>query len=108
MTSDFGTKMKRASGMRSDNASAVMRESAARAYPRMSPEALSPETVAEVLVAELRKDSGPLRLRIGEDTHRMVAAVRAGDEAFERYMVSELGFDWHPLHLQIEDTVGRP
>jgi hypothetical protein len=27
----------------------------------------------------------------------MVAAIRAGDEAFERYLVSELGFDWHPL-----------
>jgi len=99
-TSDCGAKMKQAGGMRPDNPYAAMRESAARAYPRMSSEVLSPKTVAEVLVAQLKKGSGPLRLRIGEDAHRMVAAIRAGDEAFERYLVPELGFDWHPIHLQ--------
>jgi NAD(P)-dependent dehydrogenase (short-subunit alcohol dehydrogenase family) len=95
--SDFGPKMKRASGVKSGGPYAAMRESAARAYPRMSPEALRPDAIARAIIEELRKDSGPLHLRVGEDAHRMVAAIRAGDEAFERYLVSELGFDWHPL-----------
>ena len=95
VASDFGPKMKAARGLLP--AYAPMRESSALTYPRMSPEALAPETVAGAIVAELRKDSGPLRLRVGEDAHRMVAAVRAGDEAYERYLVRELGFDWHPL-----------
>ena len=80
-----------------EGAYAGMREIAARVYPRMSPKALLPEAIADAIVAELRKDSGPLRLRVGEDAHRMVAAVRAGDEEYERYLVSQLGFDWHPL-----------
>ncbi|MCI0423940.1 MAG: SDR family NAD(P)-dependent oxidoreductase, partial [Acidobacteria bacterium] len=95
--SEFGARMKGAVGMKPGNAYAVMRESAARTYPRMSPEALPPEAIADAVVGELRKDSGPLRLRVGEDAHRMVAAVRAGDDEYERYLVSELGFDWHPL-----------
>ncbi|MCI0625039.1 MAG: SDR family oxidoreductase [Acidobacteria bacterium] len=95
--SEFGKHMKRAKAMAPDNAYAPMHESAARAYLRMSPHALPPEAVADAIVAELRKDTGPLRLRVGEDAHRMVAAVRAGDEAYERYLVSELGFDWHRL-----------
>jgi NAD(P)-dependent dehydrogenase (short-subunit alcohol dehydrogenase family) len=94
--SDFGAHMKRARGMQPGNAYAGMHETAARVYPRMSPKALPPEAVAEAIVAELRKDSGPLRLRVGEDAHRMVAAIRAGDDEYERYLVSQLGFDWHP------------
>lgn len=95
--SDFGPKMKGASGIKSGSPYAAMRKSAARAYPRMSPKALRPEAIARAIIEELRKDSGPLHLRVGEDAHRMVAAIRAGDKAFERYLVSELGFDWHPL-----------
>jgi len=95
--SDFGANMQCASAMKTGSAYAVMRESAARAYPRMSPKALPPEAIADAIVGELRKDSGPLHLRVGEDAHRMVAAIRAGDAEYERYLVSELGFDWHPL-----------
>jgi len=95
--SKFGNNMKRAKAMVPDNAYALMHESAARAYPRMSPHALPPGAVADAIVAELRKDTGPLRLRIGEDAHRMVAAIRAGDEVYERYLVSDLGFNWHRL-----------
>jgi NAD(P)-dependent dehydrogenase (short-subunit alcohol dehydrogenase family) len=95
--SDFGVHMKKASGVSPGNVYAAMRESAARAYPRMSPKALSPDFIADAIIAELRKDSGPLRLRVGKDAHRMVAAIRAGDAEYERYLVSELGFDWHLL-----------
>ena len=68
----------------------------------MSPKALSPDAVADVLVTELKKGSEPLGLRIGEDAHRMVAAIGAGDEVCECYPASELGFDWHPVDLQQE------
>ena len=93
--SDFGPKMKTARGL--DPAYEPMRECSARTYPRMSPVGLPPEAVADAIVTELRKDAGPLRVRVGEDAHRMVAAIRAGDEAYERYLVEELGFDWHPV-----------
>ncbi len=94
-SSDFGPKMKAARGLLP--AYGPMRDCSAQTYPRMSPEALPPETVADAIVVELCRDSGPLRLRVGEDADRMVAAVRAGDEAYERYLVRDLGFDWHPL-----------
>lgn len=93
--SDFGPKMKTARGL--DPAYDPMRECSARTYPRMSPAGLAPEVVAAAILTELRKDAGPLRVRVGEDAHRMAAAIRAGDEAYERYLVEELGFDWHPL-----------
>ena len=80
--SDFGAHMKSARGLLPGNAYAAMRESAARAYPRMSPTALPPGAIAQAIVSELCKDSGPLRLRVGEDAHRMVAAVRAGDDKY--------------------------
>ncbi|MCI0417852.1 MAG: SDR family oxidoreductase [Acidobacteria bacterium] len=94
--SEFGARMKRATGMKSDSPYAAMHENSARTYPRMSPKALSAEAVADAIVAELSRNKGPLRLRVGEDAHRMVAAIRAGDERYEQYLVSELGFDWHP------------
>jgi hypothetical protein len=73
-----------------------MRASADRAYEHMSPQAMTPDAVAEAVVAELARDSGPLHLRLGEDTKRVLAAMAAGDEAYERFLVDELGFDWHP------------
>ena len=94
---DFGPKMKTARGLLP--AYDAMRECSARTYPRMSPVELPPEAIADAIVLELRKESGPLRLRVGEDAHRMVAAIRAGDEEYERYVVQELGFDWHPFAL---------
>lgn len=93
--SDFGPKMKTA--RRLESAYDPMRECSAHTYPRMSPAGLPPEAIADAILAELRKDTGPLRVRVGEDAHRMVAAIRSGDEAYERYLVEELGFDWHPL-----------
>jgi hypothetical protein len=49
---------------------------------------------------ELRKDSGPLHLRLGADTQRVLAAMSAGDQAYERFLVDELGFDWLPRRRQ--------
>jgi NAD(P)-dependent dehydrogenase (short-subunit alcohol dehydrogenase family) len=96
--SDFGTRsIKRASGMRSGNAYEPMRESAARAYPRMSPEGLPSSAVAEAILAEVAKDSGPLHVRLGDDAERLIAAVLRGDEAYERFVAEDLGFDWFPV-----------
>jgi NAD(P)-dependent dehydrogenase (short-subunit alcohol dehydrogenase family) len=92
--SEFGPKMLRA--RRTIDAYDGMRESAARAYPRMSPKALPAEVVADAIVAELRRDAGPLRVRVGEDADRMRAAICEGDEAYERYLV-DLGLDWHSV-----------
>jgi NAD(P)-dependent dehydrogenase (short-subunit alcohol dehydrogenase family) len=103
--SDFGTRsIKQGSGMQPGNAYEPMRASAARAYPRMSPEPLSSEAVADAIVAEVAKDSGPLHVRLGEDAERMISAVLAGDEAYERYVVQELGFDWFPLAADTADA----
>lgn len=96
--SDFGTRsIRQAAGMEPGNAYETMRESAARAYPRMSPRALPSEAVADAIVTELARDSGPLHVRVGEDADRMIAAVLAGDEAYERYLADDLGFDWFPI-----------
>jgi NAD(P)-dependent dehydrogenase (short-subunit alcohol dehydrogenase family) len=95
--SDFGTRsIRQASGMRPGNAYEPMRASAARAYPRMSPEGLAPDAVADVIVAEAAKDAGPLHVIVGEDAERMIAAVLEGDAAYERYVAEDLGFDWFP------------
>ena len=74
-----------------------MRAAASPAYERMSPVALSPDAVAEAIVLELKKDSGPLRLRVGDDAEQMSAAAEAGPEAYDRTLTEELGFRWHPL-----------
>jgi NAD(P)-dependent dehydrogenase (short-subunit alcohol dehydrogenase family) len=94
---DFGTRsFKRARAIGPESPYEAMRAAAAPAYERMSPTGLSPEDVAEALTAELRKDSGPLRLRIGEDAARMTQAAEAGPAAYERTLVEQLGFEWHP------------
>jgi hypothetical protein len=62
----------------------------------MSPTALAPDDVAAAIVDEVRRDLGPLRVRIGEDAVRMTAAIEAGEDEYQRYLVRELGFDWHP------------
>jgi NAD(P)-dependent dehydrogenase (short-subunit alcohol dehydrogenase family) len=103
--SDFGSRsIKQAAGMQTGNAYEPMRESAARAYPRMSPEALSTAAVAEVIVAVAAKDSGPLHVRVGEDAERMIEAVLAGDESYLRYVVEDLGFDWYPLPAPVAEA----
>lgn len=73
-----------------------MRDMADAAYPLMSPEAMTPQFVAHEIVSELKKDGGPLRLRIGADAKRVLAAAQAGDDSYEKFMVDELGFRWHP------------
>ena len=93
--SDFDRNMRRARGFDADGPYAALRRSAAATYPRMSPVALTPETVADAIVGWLAADSGPLHVRVGEDADRMVAAITAGDDAYERYLVDGLGFDWH-------------
>jgi NAD(P)-dependent dehydrogenase (short-subunit alcohol dehydrogenase family) len=94
---DFGPNMVRACRMDPANAYGPMHEAAAYAYPIMSPAAMPAAHVADAIVAELRKDSGPLRLRVGEDAEHMMTILRGGDEAYQRYLVEELGFNWHPL-----------
>jgi NAD(P)-dependent dehydrogenase (short-subunit alcohol dehydrogenase family) len=97
VASDFDSRSsKTARGARVDGVYQQMRNIADTAYPRMSPEAMSPTFVAREIVAEVEKDDGPLRLRIGADAKRVLAAAQAGDEAYERFMVDELGFSWHP------------
>jgi NAD(P)-dependent dehydrogenase (short-subunit alcohol dehydrogenase family) len=94
---DFGTRsFKRARAISSDSPYEEMRAAAAPAYERMSPVALSPGAVADAIVLELKKDSGPLRLRVGDDAERMSAAAEAGPEAYGRMLTEDLGFRWHP------------
>lgn len=93
--SDFGTRSIRRPA-RSIDAYEPMRASAARAYPRMSPEAMAPEAVADVVVRELRADDGPLQVPVGEDAERLIGAFRRGAPPYERVLVDELDFDWHP------------
>jgi NAD(P)-dependent dehydrogenase (short-subunit alcohol dehydrogenase family) len=98
---DFGTRsFKRARAIGPAGPYEGMRVAAAPAYDRMSPTALSPEAVADAITAELRKDSGPLRVRVGEDAERMTHAAEAGPAAYERMLVEQLGFDWHPLSVE--------
>jgi NAD(P)-dependent dehydrogenase (short-subunit alcohol dehydrogenase family) len=93
---DFGTRsFKRARAIGPDSPYEAMRVAAAPAYDRMSPTALSPQAVADAITSELRKDSGPLRLRVGDDAERMTEAAEAGPAAYERMLVEQLGFDWH-------------
>jgi NAD(P)-dependent dehydrogenase (short-subunit alcohol dehydrogenase family) len=98
VASDFGTRsIKKASRALEGDPYAEMRRIAALAYPRMSPTALTPDDVAKAIVEETGRDRGPLRLRIGEDAARMIAAVQAGDNEYQRYLVEDLGFSWHPI-----------
>jgi NAD(P)-dependent dehydrogenase (short-subunit alcohol dehydrogenase family) len=98
---DFGTRsLKRARAMKEDGPYGAMRESARRAYPRMSPSALDPESVAESIVAKLNEDWPPLHVRVGEDAERVLASVQQGDDEYERYLVEQLGFDWHPWNAR--------
>ncbi len=93
---DFGTRsFKRARAIGPDSPYDEMRAAASPAYERMSPVALSPDAVAEAIVLELKKDSGPLRLRVGDDAERMSAAAEAGPEAYDRTLTEQLGFRWH-------------
>ncbi len=97
VASDFGTRsLKQARGLEPEGPYREMREIADAAYPRMSPTAMSPTFIARRIVAELQKDRGPLRLRIGEDAVRVMATMQAGDEAYEQFVVDDLGFRWHP------------
>lgn len=102
---DFGTRsFKRARAIGPESPYEAMRVAAVPAYDRMSPTGLSPEAVADAITAELRKDSGPLRLRVGEDAERMTRAAEAGPAAYERMLVEQLGFDWHPRSGQLEES----
>jgi NAD(P)-dependent dehydrogenase (short-subunit alcohol dehydrogenase family) len=97
VASDFGTRsLRQARGVRSDGPYDEMRDIADAAYPKMSPTAMSPAFVADQVVAELQKDHGPLRLRIGDDAKHVMATAQKGDDAYERFVVDDLGFHWHP------------
>jgi NAD(P)-dependent dehydrogenase (short-subunit alcohol dehydrogenase family) len=95
--SQFGGSLKRAQYFDAGGAYAAMRERAAVAYARMSPEALSPETVAEAIVGGITAERTPWRIRVGNDARRMTAFVEASADAYERELVEGLGFDWHRL-----------
>ncbi|HEX4751989.1 MAG TPA: SDR family oxidoreductase [Solirubrobacterales bacterium] len=73
----------------------AVRDAADRAYDRMSPPpGLGPEAVASALVAALERGQGPLRVAVGADAERNLAAVRSGQEAFERYLDEQLRLEW--------------
>ncbi len=102
---DFGTRsIRRGAGYRVGSPYGLMRESAATAYPRMSPFALPPEVVARAVVSELQAESGPLHVRVGEDAERMVKSIAAGEWEYQRYLVEDLGFGWHPMPDSLSDT----
>ena len=94
--SDFDESMRRARGFDEEGPYAAMREVAARAYPVMSPTAMTSEHVARLTVDEVSRPEGPLHLRLGADAHWMTSSITAGDEEYERLLVEDLGFDWHP------------
>jgi NAD(P)-dependent dehydrogenase (short-subunit alcohol dehydrogenase family) len=95
VATDFGTRsFKRARAIGPESPYEAMRAAASRAYERMSPTALSAEAVADAITAELRRETGPLRLRVGDDAERMTAAAEAGPAAYERMLVEQLGLDW--------------
>ncbi len=96
VASNFDGGSIRARGASNDGPYQAMRDIAEAAYPLMSPVGMEPSAVASEIVTELQKNSGPLRLRIGDDARRVLARVQAGDEAYERFMVDELQFRWHP------------
>jgi NAD(P)-dependent dehydrogenase (short-subunit alcohol dehydrogenase family) len=73
-----------------------MRDAIERAFPKMCPTAMSPHKAAEAIVAELAKESGPLRVPIGDDAEHILRVSRRGDAAYEEYVVKDLGFEWHP------------
>lgn len=80
----------------SDSPYNEMRASVERAFPRMCPTTMSPDEVASVIVEELAKDSGPLRVPIGQDAEHILEVARGGDAAYDRYVLRELAFDWYP------------
>ncbi len=74
---------------------APMREDVDRVFPLMCPSRLPPDKAAHAILEEIKRDSGPLRITIGEDAARLIALGVTGDDAYERYVVDELGFAWH-------------
>jgi NAD(P)-dependent dehydrogenase (short-subunit alcohol dehydrogenase family) len=95
--SQFGVSLKRAQYFDAGGAYAAMRERAAVAYAQMSPEALSPDTIAEAIVGGITAECTPWRIRVGNDARRMTAFVEASADAYERELVEGLAFDWHRL-----------
>jgi NAD(P)-dependent dehydrogenase (short-subunit alcohol dehydrogenase family) len=80
-----------------------MRLAIERAFPKMCPAAMAPSQAAEAIVAELAKESGPLRVPIGADAEHILEVSRRGDAAYEEYVVKELAFDWHPANGATSD-----
>ena len=95
--SQFGGSLKRAQHFDAGGAYAPMRERAAVAYARMSPEALEPETVAEAIVGAHRRRAHAVAHPRRRRRPRMTAFVESSADAYERELVEGLGFDWHPL-----------
>jgi len=78
-----------------------VRDAADRAYERMSPSpGLAPEAVADAILAELERGEGPLRVAVGADAERNLAAVRSGQAGFERYLDQELELRWRPSRAE--------
>jgi NAD(P)-dependent dehydrogenase (short-subunit alcohol dehydrogenase family) len=73
-----------------------MRAAIERAFPKMCPTTMSADEVASVIVEELAKDHGPLRVPIGQDAEHILDVARGGDAAYEDYVQHELEFAWHP------------
>ena len=85
-----------------------MRAAVDRAFPKMCPTAMPASEAAQVIVAEMAKESGPLRVPIGPDAEHILKIAEHDDGAYEEYVVKELRFDWHPssggaTHRQSKD-----
>jgi len=95
---DFGTRsLKKAKGMSEVGPYAELRDEIRPSYDRMSPPpGLTPEQVSQAIVAEIGREEGPLRVRIGSDAVKMIGAMEAGDIEFESFLENEIGLKLQP------------
>jgi NAD(P)-dependent dehydrogenase (short-subunit alcohol dehydrogenase family) len=97
IATDFAPRsMRFAQAISSNSPYNEMRAAVERAFPKMCPTAMPAGEVAQAIVAELANESGPLRVPIGLDAEHILRVAQHGDAAYEDYVVTQLGFDWHP------------
>jgi hypothetical protein len=82
-----------------NGAYAPMQKAVNRIYKKVGARPLSPQKVAQDIVSEAKKERGPYRIVIGDDAKRMIEMSKQEDWVYEKYLVEELGFDWHPLSI---------
>jgi NAD(P)-dependent dehydrogenase (short-subunit alcohol dehydrogenase family) len=95
----FGKSMVNARANSTNGAYAPMQKAVNRIYKKVGARPLSPQKVAQDIVSEAKKERGPYRIVIGDDAKRMIEMSKQEDWVYEKYLVEELGFDWHPLSI---------